>query len=978
MRDWWLRRLVLAHLLSAVGEWAVTVGLLVHAFAWGGAAAVGALSIAVLLSPLVCTPLVASALARWRPHVVRVAGFGVEALAYVGATISAVLEAPSPVVAAFVVIGLAGATSIPPTSAALMPLIARSTDDLISANLWVGHCDSASALVGSLAAALVVGAGGPEAVFALCALAAALALGATVWRPDPLVRTGRPARFGERDRPIRRVLTELRARPWSRGVLAVSSARNALVGAFDVLLVVLALEVLDLGDGGPGYLSALVGAGALCSTFLVTVVVRRARLRGALMVAIALAATLTVLLGAWTEIPVAVVALPLIGLAMASMDALSRVLLQRSSDPRQLGPLFAALGLVAGLGQLAGSAVAQAAMALGGPRASLVTLGGVLGVLATLSVRSLRRADANTEVPVMEMTLLSGLPVFSSLPTVGLEQVARLAVHERVEPGTSIMTQGEPGLHCVVIVDGNFEVTAKGARQRMASRGDCLGELALLTNIPRTATGTARTAGEVLRIGRDPFLVALTGYDVGASVDDPDNATTLGRYREMVAAYDRHPDAGSADRAESWLGLGAAGRLLGDPSFTEPLRRGAGLAEAASDELLIAHAAAMTTWPGAFFFIAENPDHETIELCEDALTRLGADDPMRVRVLAALASQATFAYHADHRAALIREALELAERHGDPALTGAVLNSEFVCLWEPATLERRRQIAAALTEIAVRTGDVEMEFLGGFFTAYCVAESGQLGEARDQLVSLRPVLRRARIEFFEFLAERLIISIDIARGEPDVKDRIDALAQRHAHTHADTDGTWALQIGALAYQDGTLGSMRWTIAAMTDGPHARTWHAALALAELMDGDPEAAARTLDAQGDVPRNYFWLTVVQAQAEVAAALGLTDRCRALFDQLAPYEGRIGITASGSACFGLVSRSLGELALALGRHDEAVGLLTAAASEAARIGMSFEAATAHRLLSRAYDARATTTPIDGPEHDAAETTSSNRNMG
>lgn len=96
----------------------------------------------------------------------------------------------------------------------------------------------------------------------------------------------------------------------------------------------------------------------------------------------------------------------------------------------------------------------------------------------------------------------------------------------------------------------------------------------------------------------------------------------------------------------------------------------------------------------------------------------------------------------------------------------------------------------------------------------------------------------------------------------------------------------------------------------------------------------------------------------QAEVAAALGLTDRCQALFDQLAPYRGRVGITASGSACFGLVSRSLGGLSLALGGHDEAVALLTDAASDAARNGMSFETAATKRLLALALDAQAATT--------------------
>ncbi len=122
----------------------------------------------------------------------------------------------------------------------------------------------------------------------------------------------------------------------------------------------------------------------------------------------------------------------------------------------------------------------------------------------------------------------------------------------------------------------------------------------------------------------------------------------------------------------------------------------------------------------------------------------------------------------------------------------------------------------------------------------------------------------------------------------------------------------------------------------------------------MDGDPVSAARTLAEQGDVPRNYFWLTVVQVQAEVAAGLELADRCERLFDELLPFRGRVGITASGSFCFGLVSRSLGELALALGRNDEAIALLTEAVRDADGIGLPFEAVRARRLLASAYQAR------------------------
>ncbi|MGE3590620.1 MAG: cyclic nucleotide-binding domain-containing protein, partial [Ilumatobacteraceae bacterium] len=836
MRDRWLRRLVVAHGCSAVSEWAVTVGLLVYAFEWGGSTAVGAVSIVVLLLPLVCTPLVGSAIGRCRPQVVRTVGFAMQAVANAGAAVGAMADLPAPWVAALVVVALVGAATVPPTSAALMPLIACSADDLISVNLWVSHCDSASALVGSLIAGVVLAVAEPGALFAACALAAVVALVVTVWRPAPMAIRGRPLIVGGRGHSIRRALRELRARPWSRGVVMISSARNVVVGAFDVVLVVLALEVLDLGEGGPGFLSALVGVGALCSTFVVAAVVRRSRLRGALMVAVAVAALLAVLLSVWTDDVVVVVVLPLIGLAIACMDALSRTLLQRSSDPRQLGSLFAAFGFVAGFGQLLGSVVAQIAIVLDGARLALAAIGVVLVILAAASVRSLRSADAHTDLPVSEMAVLAGVPMLSRLPAVDLEQVARLAVRQRVDAGATVLVEGEPGVDCVVVVDGTFDVTMKGVHQREARRGDAVGELGLLSNVGQTSTATARTPGTVLRIGRDPFLVALTGFDVAGTLEVPDSEVTLARYRRLVADEEGRRDSGVADRPETWIELGAVGRLLGDPTFTDSLRRGIGMAEAKRDETLFAHAVTMTTWPGTFFHVAENPDPELIELSERALERLRPDDPMRVRVLATLASHATFAFDADRRAEIIGEAARLAERHGDPALTGAVLNAEFICLWEPATLERRRRIASSLIEVAALTGDIEFEFLGGFFAAYCTAESGELAQAREQLVALRSVVARARIEYFDFLTERLILSIDIVRGEADVRERIDALARRHAATHADTDGTWAIQTGALAYQDGTLGSMRSVIVTMTEGPHARTWQAALALAELMDGD----------------------------------------------------------------------------------------------------------------------------------------------
>ena len=213
--------------------------------------------------------------------------------------------------------------------------------------------------------------------------------------------------------------------------------------------------------------------------------------------------------------------------------------------------------------------------------------------------------------------------------------------------------------------------------------------------------------------------------------------------------FERDSQSDSTDRADAWLGLGAAGRMLADPTFTDVLSRSAKMARAANNEVLLAEAAALTTWPGAFFFIAENPHHEMIDVCEAALATLRADDPMRVRVLATLASNLTFASEPHRRMELIREAHELASAHDDPALTGAVLNAEFICMWEPGTLERRQHIGQMVTAIGARTGDAELTYIGGFFEAYCDGRTGFAGRgptasggaARGAARDAQPVLR---------------------------------------------------------------------------------------------------------------------------------------------------------------------------------------------------------------------------------------------
>lgn len=513
MKNARMHRFVLAHLLTVVGEWAAIIGILVHAYSWGGSAAVGFVAMAVHAPTLVAAPLAAHLTARRSAHRVRLGGFVVQAVAFTAAAVLASLDLPTPAVAACVVVGLGAINTLRPTGAVLLPSVARTTEELVGGNLRVSYCDSVSGLIGPLLAAGLGGLGGSTAVFVACAVGSTVAAGATAWRPSPLVLARPDVAATPPQRVMRTAVAELRQRKWAIGVLSVSAARNLVIGAFDVLLVVIALKALDMDDSGPGLLSALVGAGAAASVVVITLAVRRATLRLALIGALLSTATLLVAFGSFTSVPVAFVVLPILGVCLSSMENLSRMLLQRSTDPRNLGPLFACLGLVGGVSQVAGVGAAQAFLAGVGAEGALIGIGVVLGVVALATMRALRDADSHADVPVVEMSLLSSIPMFAPLPAATLEMVARAADLRPVAKGEVVIRQGDSGDVFYAVADGSFDIAMNDVYLRTAPRGDFFGEVALLANVTRTATVTATTDSQVLAIHRDPFLLAITGHE---------------------------------------------------------------------------------------------------------------------------------------------------------------------------------------------------------------------------------------------------------------------------------------------------------------------------------------------------------------------------------------------------------------------------------------------------------------------------------
>ncbi len=110
---------------------------------------------------------------------------------------------------------------------------------------------------------------------------------------------------------------------------------------------------------------------------------------------------------------------------------------------------------------------------------------------------------------------------------------ARLSWVERVRvaAGEEVIRQGEPGDRFYVIESGEVEVLEDGISARREGPGDFFGEIALLRDVPRTATVIARSDLGLLSLARDPFIAAVTGHASGTEAADTVIAGRLGSVR---------------------------------------------------------------------------------------------------------------------------------------------------------------------------------------------------------------------------------------------------------------------------------------------------------------------------------------------------------------------------------------------------------------------------------------------------------------
>jgi len=316
-----------------------------------------------------------------------------------------------------------------------------------------------------------------------------------------------PAGFRELLRGLETIWSD----PRLRAVVTIATWAGFLIGAMDIFYAVLAIDLLGLGGSGVGIVGAIGGVGSILGSAAALLLVGRERLGVALVGSAVLfgggIAAIAVVPGA---VPVAAL-LVVAGIGSGLTYVGAQTLIQRLAGDDVMSRVFGVLqGLLMG-GTALGALAVPILIGLVGDRAAFAVAGLSLPVVIGLLGRAIVTGDRLDAGRATELRLLRGVPMFAPLSGPVLERLAACVVRSHEPAGTAVVRSGDRGDRFFVVAEGHLDVTVRGRDVRHLGPGDAFGEIALINDVPRTATVTAMEPVTLLAIGRTPFIDALTG-----------------------------------------------------------------------------------------------------------------------------------------------------------------------------------------------------------------------------------------------------------------------------------------------------------------------------------------------------------------------------------------------------------------------------------------------------------------------------------
>jgi predicted ATPase len=422
-----------------------------------------------------------------------------------------------------------------------------------------------------------------------------------------------------------------------------------------------------------------------------------------------------------------------------------------------------------------------------------------------------------------------------------------------------------------------------------------------------------------------------------------------------LRALELAPTTDQARRCRLLIALGDAQMRAGDIGMARgTLREAAALARRLQAPELLAEAALRAApWGVA----TGRVDDELVGLLEEALAALDeSDSVLRALVLARLGATLYWADAAQRRAALADEAIAVARRIGDPATLASVLSDAHIATWGPESPERSLTWAEEIFARSEEVGDRGLALHALSWRITLLLELGDIAAAEQGIETFSRLA-----EEFHQQPSRSYVPLHRAtraliEGRYTDAELLIGEAADRASGMADDSIVRMLVAGqtfVMRWAEGRLGELEAGVASFADSyPTMPVWRCARCMVLRDQGRTEELRREVDRLAadrfaGVRRDNTWLASLAFLAEAATALDDEERAAALYELLAPFEGR-NVVAPDGGFIGPVSRFLGILAATTGDWPSAAEHLEAA--RRAATAMSARPTLAHLCLDEA----------------------------
>jgi MFS family permease len=538
-----LIRLLVGEFISGIGDWLYIVAIFVVIYRESGdAALVGAFG-GIRLLPYVFLSVPAGFIAdRFDRRMILLVSDLFRGLLMVVMALLVANGGSTLLIAAMAILAACGSSFFYPAMGAYLPALARDERQLGPANSAWASIQNISYIVGPAIGGLVLAFGNVTTAFVLNAVTFVF-IAAILWSlPPSRARRHAPADAaaadagavsdgsgeasapgpdGHASEPVAALSAgapstpALRVRPLA-GLGVVQLMAGFLGGGFQVITVILAIDVLKAGEEANGYLNAAIGIGGLLGAIGAGALILRRSLGLPLLVGAVVTGLGTIALGAATDLTFALVAIGVSAAGALLIDVVSTTIFQRLVPDEVRGRGVGILVAVTTLTGAAGAFALPVLLTTFGPFETLAAAG-VVTIVLTVAGLAMIGSAADRDPTPYEATIarVITLPLFTGVPASRLESAMRRVVEVPVVAGQAVVHQGDAADRFYIIESGSYTVSQ--VRQpggdptvlRQLGPDQVFGELGLLNRAPRSATVTADTEGMLLALSGDDFLVLV-------------------------------------------------------------------------------------------------------------------------------------------------------------------------------------------------------------------------------------------------------------------------------------------------------------------------------------------------------------------------------------------------------------------------------------------------------------------------------------